>query len=294
MDNSMNVADVRRFFAEEIRVVHNIGSQRVIDAIATVPRERFLPPGPWQIRGGELLASFFSGSPAPLRQTDDADPRHVYHDLSIAIDPVRDLYNGQPSFIATWLYMLKISEGDRVVHIGTGMGYYTAIIAHIVGPSGMVYGIEIDPALVRAARNNLVPWPWASVHEGNGSSALTSNVDVVVVHAGSSHILDIWLDVLADDGRLLVPLTVAMPDISKTASKGMVLVIERDKDNWGARFTSPVVIYSLQDIRDETSAQALSKAMMSPTFTKVRRIRREAHEQSPTCWLHGTTVCISE
>lgn len=294
MAEPMSSADARRFLAEEIRVVHNIKSQRVIDAIATVPREQFLPPGPWQIRGGELFASLFSGSPAPLRHTDNADPRHVYHDLAIAIDPSRDLYNGQPSFIATWLDLLKIDEGDRVVHIGTGTGYYTALIAHIVGPSGMVHGIEIDPALACAARNNLVPWPWASVHEGNGSSALPSNVDVVVVHAGSSHILDTWLDVLADDGRLLVPLTVAMPDISNAASKGMVLVITRDKDNWGARFTSPVVIYSLQGIRDETHAQALAKAMMSAAFMKVRRIRRETHEQSPTCWLHGATVCISE
>jgi protein-L-isoaspartate(D-aspartate) O-methyltransferase len=294
MDKIMNAADMRRFLAEEIRVVHNIKSPRVIDAIATVPREQFLPPGPWQIRGGELLASFFSGSPAPLRHTDDADPRHVYHDLSIAIDPSRDLYNGQPSFIATWLDLLRINEGDRVLHIGTGMGYYTALIAHIVGPSGMVHGIEIDPALARTARNNLDPWPWASVHEGNGSSELPSNVDVVVVHAGSSHILDVWLDVLANDGRLLVPLTVAMPDISNTGSKGMVLVITRDGDNWRARFTSSVVIYSLQGIRDETAGQTLAKAMMSGSYMKVRRLRRDKHEPSATCWLHSSTVCLGE
>jgi len=127
----MNASEARRFLAEEIRVVHNIQSPLVINAIATVPRERFLPPGPWQIRGGEVSAFFFSGSPVPLRHTDDADPRHVYHDLAIAIDPSRDLYNGQPSFIATWLDLLKIGEGDRVLHIGTGMGYYTALIAHI-------------------------------------------------------------------------------------------------------------------------------------------------------------------
>jgi protein-L-isoaspartate(D-aspartate) O-methyltransferase len=294
MANPMSVADARRYFAEEIRVVHNIQSRRVIDAMATVPRERFLPPGPWQIRGAEVLSSFFNGAPAPLRQTDDADPRHVYHDLSIAIDASRDLYNGQPSFIASWFDWLKIGEGDRVVHIGTGMGYYTAVIAHIVGPSGTVHGIEIDPALARAAHDNLATWPWARVHEGNGESALPQNVDVVVVHAGGSHILDTWLDVLADGGRLLVPLTVAMPGMPGTVSKGMVLVITRDGDSWGARFTSPVVIYSLRGIRDETNAQALAKALMSPTFVKVRRIRREMHEQSPACWLHGSTICISE
>ncbi|MEJ2245255.1 MAG: fibrillarin-like rRNA/tRNA 2'-O-methyltransferase, partial [Acidobacteriota bacterium] len=146
MTNMMNAAEAGRFFAEEIRVVHNIQSQRVIDSFATVPREQFLPPGPWQIRGSELAAGLFSGLPAQSRQTEDANPRHVYHDVSIAIDPSRDLYNGQPSFIATWFERLKIKEGDRVVHIGTGTGYYTALIAHIVGSSGMVHGIEIDPA----------------------------------------------------------------------------------------------------------------------------------------------------
>jgi protein-L-isoaspartate(D-aspartate) O-methyltransferase len=49
MTNMMNTAEARRFFAEEIRVVHNVQSQCVIDAFATVPREQFLPPGPWQI-----------------------------------------------------------------------------------------------------------------------------------------------------------------------------------------------------------------------------------------------------
>jgi protein-L-isoaspartate(D-aspartate) O-methyltransferase len=294
MAQSMNAADARRFLAEEIRVVRNIRSQRIIDAIATVPREQFLPPGPWQIRGGDVGLSLFSGSMSPSRQTDDADPRHVYHDMAIAIDPSRDLYNGQPSFIAAWLDLLKIGEDHRVVHIGTGTGYYTALIAHIVGPSGMVHGIEIDPTLARAARHNLIAWPWASVHEGNGSSALPSEVDVIVVHAGSSHILDTWLDALADGGRLLVPLTVPMPGISSTLSKGMVLVITRDKDNWEARFTAPVMIYSLQDIRDEANAQELAKAMMSGTFMKVRRLRREKHEPASTCWLHGTAVCISE
>ena len=193
-----------------------------------------------------------------------------------------------------WLDQLKINEGDRVVHIGTGTGYYTALIAHIVGPSGMVHGIEIDPGLVRAAHANLADWPWATVHEGNGSSGLPPNLDVIVVHAGSTHIFDTWLDALADGGRLLVSLTVPMPGMSSILSKGMVLVATRDKDNWGARFTSPVVIYSLQGIRDEANAQALAKAMMSATFMKVKRLRRDRHEIAPTCWLHGHAICISE
>ena len=276
MTKTMKAAETRRFLAEEIRVVHNIQSPRIIDAIAAVPRDDFLPPGPWLIRGSEVAASFFSGSPGQPRQTNDADPRHVHHDIVVAIDPARDLYNGQPSLVATWLDLLKIGEGSRVVHIGTGTGYYTALIGHVVGPLGMVHGIEIDPALAAAARANLADSPWVTVHDG------------------STHIIDPWLDALADGGRLLVPLTVAMPGLSSSLSKGVVLLVTRDSGNWRARFTSPVVIYSLQGIRDETKGPALAKAMMSGTFAKVTRLRRDEHEASSTCWLHGNTNCISE
>jgi protein-L-isoaspartate O-methyltransferase len=53
MAQSMNAAGARRFLAEETRVVHNLRSQRMIDAIATVPRKQFLPPGP-SVKSGEV------------------------------------------------------------------------------------------------------------------------------------------------------------------------------------------------------------------------------------------------
>ncbi|MBE3073762.1 MAG: hypothetical protein IMZ75_02275, partial [Actinobacteria bacterium] len=71
---TMTAADTRRFLAEEIRVSANIRSPHLIEAIATTPRERFLPPGPWLIRG--------VGDMAGPRQTDDADQRHVHHDVT--------------------------------------------------------------------------------------------------------------------------------------------------------------------------------------------------------------------
>ncbi len=292
--NRMNAEDARRFLAEEIRVVHNIQSARIIEAIATVPRNRFLPPGPWLIRGTEVVASFLSGSPGQPRYTDDADPCHVHHDIVVAIDSTRDLYNGQPSLVATWLDQLKLCEGSRVIHIGTGTGYFTALIGYVVGPTGMVHGIEIDSGLAAAARANLASLPWVTVHDGNGSSGLPSAMDAVLVHAGTTHIIEPWLDALSDGGRLLVPLTVAMPGLSSTLSKGVVLMITREATHWSARFTSPVVIYSLQGIRDETRAPALAKAMMSGRFAKVTQLRRDKHDLSATCWLHSDLNCISE
>jgi protein-L-isoaspartate(D-aspartate) O-methyltransferase len=48
-----------------------------------------------------------------------------------------------------------LRRGDRVIHVGCGVGYYTAIIAEVVGPSGQVIGLEIDADLAARARENL-------------------------------------------------------------------------------------------------------------------------------------------
>src|SRR6185503_12102600 len=83
----------RRFFAEEVQMASNIRSAAVVEALATVERERFLPPGPWMVRGE---ADFM----APPRQTPDADPRHVYHNIAVGIEPSRMLFNGTPGLLA--------------------------------------------------------------------------------------------------------------------------------------------------------------------------------------------------
>src|SRR6201996_3284608 len=59
----------------------------------------------------------------------DADPRHVYHDVLIALDEARGINNGQPSL---W-DELGIRTGEQVLHLGCGTGYYTAIAAELVG-----------------------------------------------------------------------------------------------------------------------------------------------------------------
>ena len=309
---TMTAADTRRFLAEEIRVTANIRSPRIIDAIASVPRDKFLPPGPWTIRG---MADVMG----PPRQTDDADPRHVHHDISVAIDTARQLYNGQPSLIARWLDEAGLGEGQRVVHVGTGTGYFTALLGHIVGPAGRVHGIEIDPDLAAQAAANLAPWPWITMQHGNGTAGFPAGNDLVLVHAGATHVLDVWLDALRDGGRLLVPLTGAMaafPDpAAKTApdamkgsmpagmkaammaniSKGFVLLITRAGADWKARPlpTIPVAIYSLKDVRDESIGAALGHAMMSGRLLKVTRLRRDPHEAGENCVVHGPTTCLT-
>lgn len=275
--------DARRWFAEDLRVSCNVRSQAVIDAFAAVPRERFLGPPPWTVR-----TSFEPGAYSP----DGADPSLVYHNVPIALDLARDLYNGQPGLIARWLEDLAITPGSRVLHVGAGTGYFTAVLGELVGPSGRVWAVEVDEALAARAAANVADWPWIHVTRGDGVSGLPAPVDVVLIHAGATHVLDAWLDPIADGGRMLVPLTGAMPAMGAHLGKGMMLLAMRAGHDWRTRVYSMVAIYSLVGARDDAMNAALGQAMMTGALTKTTRLRRDAHERADTCIVHGA-VCLS-
>jgi len=74
--------------------------------------------------------------------TPDADPQHLYHDVLVAIDEMRLLNNGQPSFLVFLIEALARQDGDHVVHVGCGTGYYSAILAELVGLKGHVTALE--------------------------------------------------------------------------------------------------------------------------------------------------------
>jgi protein-L-isoaspartate(D-aspartate) O-methyltransferase len=280
----MSLSDLRRFFAEDVRVLADLKSPRLVRALEEVPRERFLGPGPWLIRGPYDSTS---------RQTDDADPRHVYHDLSIAIDPSRDLYNGQPSLLSRWIDALGITDGHRVLHIGCGTGYFTALIARVVGPTGQVVAVEVDEGLAVRARENLTDTPWASVRHGDGLAGLPSGMDSVLVNAGATHVPREWLDAVGDPGRLLVPLTATLPGMPPTIGKGLVMLARRAGDDWRAKMAWMIAIYSAVGARDEAMNAELGKAMAGGKWGAVASLRREMHEREETCWLHRSGACLS-
>jgi protein-L-isoaspartate(D-aspartate) O-methyltransferase len=281
-------AGARRFYAEEIRVTAAITSAPLIDALATVPRERFLPAGPWQFRGAADVAG-------PPRITEDADPSRVYHDVSIAIDPSRNLYNGQPSLVARWLDALDLRAGHDVVHIGCGTGYFTALLAHIVGASGAVQAMDVDPELAARAAENLRDYPWVTATHANGVQVPAGSADRILVHAGATHVLDIWLDALRDGGRLMLPLTIEIPGMPGGIGKGVMLLVTRRGSEWQAQTfgSTPVAIYSLRELRDPQSGAGLPAAMMSGALMKVARIRRDPHNLEDTCIVHGDPSCLS-
>jgi protein-L-isoaspartate(D-aspartate) O-methyltransferase len=81
-----------------------------------------------------------------------SDPRDLYHNLLVALDATRALNNGLPGSLARWIQALVLKMGDRVFHLGCGVGYYTAIMAEVVGPDGSVVACEVDSDLAARAR----------------------------------------------------------------------------------------------------------------------------------------------
>jgi protein-L-isoaspartate(D-aspartate) O-methyltransferase len=285
----------RRFFAEELEAVCKLRSPRLVEAFATVAREKFLAPGPWTVMAD---GDFLMPSPAPgtmrTRTTTDADPARVYHNITVAIDPARTLFNGQPGTLATWIDALDLAPGARVLHVGAGTGYYTAVIAHCVGPSGRVVAFEVDGALAAEARANTASMAWVEVHHGDAASPVEGQFHAVVINAGVTHPLAWWLDALAPGGKMILPLTGTMPGMG-TIGKGLVLLVTNDGGALAARALTMVAIYSAIGLRSDDLNARLGKALMSGPmqWAAIKTVRRDAHEPASSCWFHSEAFCIS-
>ncbi|HJS85237.1 MAG TPA: methyltransferase domain-containing protein [Acetobacteraceae bacterium] len=273
------VAPFRRWFAEELRHVAHVRSRAVVEAFATVPRERFLGPGPWRVRSPMRMAQYWT--------TDDADPRHVHHDVLVALDEARGFNNGQPSLWAALFDDLDISCGARVLHLGCGTGYYSAILAEIVGPRGKVTAVEIDGKLAEQARDALQPWPQAVAIAADGTAHDPGEVDLIVASAGATHPLPLWLDSLNTGGRLLFPLT------TNERGGAMLLLTRQVADAFAARFLRPVGFIEFAGARDPEASCQLRIAFGKGDMYSVKSLRRDAHAQDDTCWLHATGWCLS-
>jgi protein-L-isoaspartate(D-aspartate) O-methyltransferase len=268
--------EARRSYAEELRFTARLGSRAVIDAFATVPRERFFGPGPWRLLSPVALGDYWT--------TEDADPRHLYHDVLIAIDEERRLNNGQPSLWAHMYDNLDLRGGAHVVHVGAGTGYYSAILAEIVGRAGRVTAIEVDPALASRAGGNLAEWPQATVVTADGFTFRPDRpADAIIVNAGVTHLSSVWLDALAaEGGRLLVPLTSA-------EWWGCFVMITGlgNPNSYRARFAGRVGVIPCIGGRDPAAEERLSVALARGDFTAIRSLRRAPEQPDDTCWLAG-------
>jgi protein-L-isoaspartate(D-aspartate) O-methyltransferase len=278
-----------QFYAEELRAVADLQSEALVRVFAKVPREHFLGPGPWQVRSPGYVRS--AGNEG-YWTTKDADPRRLYHNILVAIDPTRQLNNGLPGFLAFLLDELELQAGDRAVHVGCGTGYYTAVMAEVVGPKGHVIAIEVDDELAGRARSNLSYLPHVQVFAGDGGAIDPGPSDAILVNAGATHPRSVWLDALRIGGRLLVPLTVT--EEADGAGAGRVLKVTRQPEGLTACFISGVGIFSCVGGRDSELNQRLKEAFARDDWKSVQSLRREPHEPADTCWLHAENFCLSK
>jgi protein-L-isoaspartate(D-aspartate) O-methyltransferase len=269
------IAEFRRVYADLICAVGGVTDPRIVEAFATVPREHYLGPGPWDIWVFRRYV-----------RTPSDDPAYLYQNFLYAIDAKRSLNNGEPAFLARMIDLLELRAGDTAVHVGTGVGYYTAIMAELVGNEGRVEGFEVDPGLAKRSKNNLSHYRQVDVAAAGGCELGAANIDGLFINAGATHPLPNWLDALAPGGRLVVPLT---PE----EGGGVVMKITREADGFSASFVSNVWIFECAGARDPREEQRLARAIKKGGHREVRTLRRDRHRRDDTCWLHGQGWCFS-
>lgn len=285
----MTIEDCREFYAREIKFAASLTTLGLVEAFAKVPREKFLGPGPWQIGSAEGRAMSLAGL-AQLSYITVEDPRDVYHNVVISLDRTKDINNGQPGSLARWIDALALKAGERVYHLGCGVGYYTAIMGEVVGPGGSVIGLELQPELAARAEENLAGYANIRVETGDGAGFDPGECDAMLVNCGVTHPQTRWLERLRESGRLVVPFTMA---VSPTIGQGVMTKIVRSNGKFAAELVTPVAIFSGGSLRDAALQAQLLKGLTTGGLLRLKSVRTDAHEAGETCVVHTREVCLS-
>lgn len=267
---------LRAYYANLVVGRTGVHDTRLIAAFGAVPRERFVGAGPWKVFS---LARNYIETPSD-------DLCFLYQDVLVALSEQRWINNGEPSLHARCLAALCPEKGEAVLHVGAGTGYYTAVLAELLGPTGKVIAYDIERDLAQQASANLKEWPNVTVHCASGSEGNLGEYDVVYVNAGATHPLEIWLNAIRPGGRLLFPLT---PD---EGLGGMLLLTRRPTAEFAARFVSPAAFIPCTGARDGEMARSLSKAFTRGNMWEVRSLRRNTAPDE-SCWVAGNNWWLS-
>jgi len=173
-------ADARARMVDRQLRARRITDEGVLEGMGTVPREAFL--------------------------TDDLArvPEEAYRDSAQPVGRGQTL--SQPYMVARMTEALEPSAGDRVLEIGTGTGYQTAVLAHLCRE---VWSVERDPVLAEEAEQRLRELGLENVRlrVGDGSLGWPEGApyDAILVTAGAPDVPEALTDQLADGGRLVIP-----------------------------------------------------------------------------------------
>jgi protein-L-isoaspartate(D-aspartate) O-methyltransferase len=263
------LAAARRFFGDWVAASAEASDPRIADAFASIPREDFLGPGPWL-----ALANM------DYVRTPSADVHLLYQNLVFSLKPDKHINNGEPTLHARCMAAVAPRAGERVLQVGAGGGYYTAILATLVGPQGRVEAREVEPELIATATTNLTFYQQVSVVGRSGIEPPLPESDVIYVCAGATAPVRAWLDALAMGGRLVFPLTPQW-------DRGGMLMVTRKPEGFAARFISPAWFIPCVGAQDPVEAEALRAAIGRGDSGDVRSLRLEPEAPDANCWLAG-------
>jgi protein-L-isoaspartate(D-aspartate) O-methyltransferase len=171
-----------------LRARSGLTDPRVAAVLARVPRHLFLP--------GVDLSEAYADQAIVTRYRDGWPASSA----------------SQPAMVAAMLEQLRLPEGGSVLEIGAGTGYNAALLSALVGPSGRVVTIDIDPEVAEEARGHLGAAGVTGVEVicGDGAQGWPGGApyDGIIVTAGASDLAPAWASQLNPRGRLVVPLSI--------------------------------------------------------------------------------------
>lgn len=208
-------AGARRHMVE--RLLQLGCNRRVVAAMGRLERERFVPHF-WSQRPSFMsdhrqeAIEYTIGDPPDPETLDllyDIDRAHGVHRAGVNGERVISTASA-PTVLAAQSEMLWLHSGMSVLEIGTGIGYFAALLAELVGPDGRVISVELDADVAALARERLgqAGYPAVQVITGDGheGAAEQAPFDRIVCSVGCTDVSGAWLDQLTPGGFALVPL----------------------------------------------------------------------------------------
>jgi protein-L-isoaspartate(D-aspartate) O-methyltransferase len=173
-----DLAQARERMVVEQLERRGIRDPRVLTAMRTIERDRFIPP--------EYVSQAYDDEPLPIGAEQTIS---------------------QPYMVALMCEVARLTGVERVLEVGTGSGYAAAVLAQL---AAVVYSVECLPALYERARARLESLAIANVHlscrDGSEGWAEQAPFDVVIVTAAMPGIARPLLEQLKPDGWLVAPI----------------------------------------------------------------------------------------
>lgn len=111
----------------------------------------------------------------------------------------------QPTTVAFMLELLDIKPDSRVLDVGSGSGYTTALLAALA-PKGEILGIEIIPDLAKMGKENLAKYNFTNAKiECNDGKSITGKFDRILVNAAAEEIPQNLIEILKPEGIMVIP-----------------------------------------------------------------------------------------